>query len=175
MGNGYGQLILMDASGNPINVADILKTINTGISSPTGTQPVSIATLPTLANVTTLGTLTTMTTGNVVSKNLPAVTTIANLAASGTFTSPIIDAGSTMLYTKIRFRIMASQPLTVEIRNGTSATVTSNQLAVDTITTVAGKPYVIDVPLIARYASIKITNGATATTYCEVHQMLLGQ
>lgn len=170
MGNGYGKLILEDASGVQYNVADLLKSIQTAVGTPTGTQPVSIATLP------TLGTLTTMTTGNVVSKNLPAVTTVANLIASGSFTSPIIDAGSTMTYTKIRFRIMASQPLDVEIRCGTSATVASNQLLSKVIRTVAGEPMIIELPLVARYSSIKITNTvATATTYCEVHQMLLGQ
>lgn len=139
---------------------------------PTATQPVSIATLPTLSTVTTVG---TVTTSNVVSKNLPAVTTVANLGASAVFTSPIIDAGSTMTYTKIRFRIIASHALTIEIRNGTSATVASNQVAVKPFTTVAGEPYIIDVPLIARYASIKATNGASATTYLEIHQILLGQ
>lgn len=173
MGKGLGQIILQDDNGNFFNLIEVLNDITSGVSNPTITQPVSLATLPTL---TTLTTLTTMTTGNVVSKNLPAVTTIANLLASGTFTSPIIDAGSTMLYTKIRFRVMASQPLDVEIRCGTSATVASNQLLSKVIRTVAGEPMIIELPLVARYASIKLTNTvATATTYCEVHQMLLGQ
>ena len=134
----------------------------------TATQPVTVAS-------GTVTTVSTVTTSNVVSKNLPAVGTIANLGASATFTTPIIDAGSTMTYTKLRVRIIASHALTVEIRNGTSATATSNREAVKTFTTVAGEPYDIDIPLVARYASVKLTNGASATTYLELHHMLLGQ
>lgn len=158
------------ALGTSVNPAYVVT------SSGSATQPVSgsvaVTSLPTLSSVTTLS---TVTTANVVSKNLPAVTSIAQIAVATPFTSPIIDAGSTMLYTKLRVRVTSNQPITLEVRNGTSTTVTSNQVSL-TQAIPANTPTIVDVPLVARYASIKLTNtGAATTTLMECHQMLLGQ
>lgn len=122
----------------------------------------------------TLSAVSTVSTAYVSPKIVRYTDTTTNLSASGVFTGTARDAGSTALYTTYRVRIFADQPLKVEVYSGTSSTLTSNRIQ-QTITVPANTMQIIDVPIIAQYIGLKVTNTGTATTTAiEVLSILTG-
>ena len=87
----------------------------------------------------------------------------AALAANAATTPVARDISSTPLYSIYRVRVVSPVAGTLEILHGANATITGNKVVHSQAIT-AGTPYVVDIPLAARFVGCKFTNGATAVT-----------
>jgi hypothetical protein len=122
----------------------------------------------------TITTVSALTQGYISSKMLMATDSTTNLAAGAAYTSPVKDGGSTPLYKMLRVRVFATQPVTLDIYHGVSSTVTSNRIQ-HTQSIPANTVTLVEIPLVARYSGIKVTNtGAATTTTLEVLSALIG-
>jgi hypothetical protein len=158
--------ILYSQFANVSDYAEITAEITAGRGNAVAGQGIFATVGGTLSSVSTI---TTVTTSNVVAKNAPAAVTVAAITTATPFTSAAIDAGSTMIYTKYRVRVIFDQPVKVELINGTSATVSANKVTAS-YDVPANTPTILEMPLVARYAAVKITNTGVATT--TVHDAL---
>lgn len=151
---------------NVSDYAELTAEITAGRGS--GVAGQAIATTP------TGGTISTVTTTYVSPKSLVSSETTANINTGATFGGTVRDCGATLLYNTYRLRMFSNQPLRVDVRCGTSATLTSNRVQ-QTISIPADTVVVVDVPVCARYIGVQVTNVGTAnTTTVEVFSVLLG-
>ena len=120
------------------------------------------------------GTLASITTAYVSSKSVFQSETIANINAGATFSGTIRDSTSTNLYKTYRIRAFSNQPLRIDVRCGSVATLATNRIQ-QVIDVPANEVVIVDIPICARYIGMQVTNVGTAnTTTVEILSGLFG-
>jgi hypothetical protein len=87
--------------------------------------------------------------------------TTTNLAANATFTGTTRDGGSSPLYNRFNVSGVAPTDGTVQIQMGTATPATFTAAKANVV---AGEPFLLSVPVTARYYRVVFANGATAMT-----------
>lgn len=113
----------------------------------------------------TLPTVTTVTTAYTASKMVFATDNTLNqqITTAVPFLSPVKDTSSTPTANTMRVRLFSSHAGTLELYNGSNATLLSNKVAM-TVSVEANKSIYVELPLVARYAGYRFINTGGATT-----------
>jgi len=157
---------------NASDYAELTAEITAGRGGATAGQ--AIATFPTGGTLSSVSTVSTVTTGYMSSKSVFQSETVANINAGATFSGVIRDGGTTNIYKTYRVRAFSNQPLRLDVRCGSSATLTTNRIQ-QVIDVPANEVVVIDIPICARYIGLQATNtSATNTTTVEIISGLFG-
>lgn len=123
---------------------------------------------------TVAGSLTSVTTAYTSPKSVYNTDTVANLNAGALFSGTVRDLGATPLYRSMMVRVISNRNGRLDIRVGTSSTLTANPINF-TYDVRAGEVLNVEVPLVARYAGLQFTNtDTTATTELQIHSRMMG-